>query len=123
MSTATSDVLHELKTRGYVHQMTDEAGLAKLARKVPTLVVTRSERGAVAIERGERAEVAAEPVERVIDTTGAGDLFAAGFLFGEVRGLSLAERLKLGAVCAGEIISHYGARAESDLRELVGLSG
>jgi sugar/nucleoside kinase (ribokinase family) len=97
-----------------------EAGIAQLAPKVPTLVVTRSERGAVAIERGERAEVAAEPVDKVVDTTGAGDLFAAGFLFGEVRGASLAERLKLGAICAAEIISHYGARPEADLAELVG---
>lgn len=96
-----------------------EAGLAALAPKVPTLVVTRSEQGAVAIERGERAEVQAEPVAKVIDTTGAGDLFAAGFLYGHVRGKSLAERLKLGAVCAGEIISHYGARPEADLKALV----
>lgn len=96
-----------------------EAGLAALAPKVPTLVVTRSEQGAVAIERGERAEVQAEPVAKVIDTTGAGDLFAAGFLYGHVRGKSLAARLKLGAVCAGEIISHYGARPEADLKALV----
>lgn len=99
-----------------------EDGLAKLAPQVPTLVVTRSERGAVAIERGERAEVPAEPVEQVVDTTGAGDLFAAGFLFGEVRGLPLAERLRLGAICAAEIISHYGARPEADLKRLAGLS-
>lgn len=97
-----------------------EAGLAQLAAKVPTLVVTRSEKGAVALERGARADVAAEPVAKVIDTTGAGDLFAAGFLFGHVRGKSLAERLKLGAICAGEIISHYGARPEADLKGLIG---
>ena len=97
-----------------------EAGLAQLAAKVATLVVTRSEKGAVALERGARADVAAEPVAKVIDTTGAGDLFAAGFLFGHVRGNSLAERLKLGAICAGEIISHYGARPEADLKALVG---
>jgi len=96
-----------------------EAGIARLASKVPTLVVTRSERGAVAIEDGERAEVAAEPVEQVVDTTGAGDLFAAGFLYGEVRGASLAQRLRLGAICAAEIISHYGARPEADLADLV----
>jgi sugar/nucleoside kinase (ribokinase family) len=95
------------------------AGIDKLAGKVPVLVVTRSEKGAVAVAHGERAEVAAEPVEKVVDTTGAGDLFAAGFLFGEVRAVSLAERLKLGAICAGEIISHYGARPEEDLKALV----
>jgi sugar/nucleoside kinase (ribokinase family) len=99
-----------------------EAGIAALAPKVPTLVVTRSEKGAVAVERGERAQVAAEPVDKVVDTTGAGDLFAAGFLFGHVRGKSLAERLRLGAVCAGEIISHYGARPETDLQVISGLA-
>ncbi|MFT4026481.1 MAG: adenosine kinase [Novosphingobium sp.] len=96
-----------------------EAGLASLAPKVPTLVATRSEKGAVAVERGTRAEVPAAPAT-VVDTTGAGDLFAAGFLYGHVRGRSLEERLKLGAICAGEIISHYGARPEADLKALAG---
>lgn len=95
------------------------AGLALLAPKVPVLVVTRSEEGAVALSGDERAEVAAEPVSRVVDTTGAGDLFASGFLFGHVRGLSLQDSLRLGAICAGEIISHYGARPEADLKALV----
>jgi sugar/nucleoside kinase (ribokinase family) len=54
---------------------------------VPTVVVTRSEKGAHAIREGEHAHVPAQPVEQVVDTTGAGDLFAAGFLFGHVRGL------------------------------------
>ena len=96
-----------------------EAGLAALAPKVATLVVTRGEHGAVALAKGERAEVSAEPIAKVVDTTGAGDLFAAGFLSGHVRGAPLAECLKLGAICASEIISHYGARPEADLRALV----
>ena len=95
-------------------------GIAQLAGKVATVVVTRSEKGAHAISAGEHAEVAAEPVERVVDTTGAGDLFAAGFLFGYTRQRPLAECLKLGAICAAEIISHYGARPEADLKALVG---
>ena len=57
----------------------------------------------------------------MVDTTGAGDLFAAGFLFGHVRGKGLAECLKLGAICAAEIISHYGARPEADLKALAGV--
>ena len=97
-----------------------EAGLAALAPKVPVLVVTRSEKGAVAVMGEERAEVAAAPVAKVVDTTGAGDLFAAGFLFGHVRGQPLTESLRLGAICAAEVISHYGARPEADLKALTG---
>lgn len=96
-----------------------EEGLARLAPKVPVLVVTRSEKGAVAIAGGERAEVPAEPIDKVVDTTGAGDLFAAGFLFGHVRNRPLGECLRIGAICACEIISHYGARPEADLPTLV----
>ncbi len=96
-----------------------DAGIAALAPSVPVLVVTRSEEGAVAVSGGERAEVAAEPVAAVVDTTGAGDLFAAGFLAGHVRGESLQQSLAMGAVAAGEIISHYGARPEANLRELM----
>jgi sugar/nucleoside kinase (ribokinase family) len=95
------------------------AGIAQLAPKVPTLVVTRSENGAHAVSNGQHVHVPAEPVARVVDTTGAGDLFAAGFLFGHVRGRSLADCLRLGAICAAEVISHYGARPEADLSALV----
>ena len=94
-------------------------GIAALSPNVPVLVVTRSEKGAVAVAGGEQAAVAAEPVAKVVDTTGAGDLFAAGFLFGHVRGRPLNECLHLGAICAAEVISHYGARPEADLRALV----
>ena len=69
---------------------------------------------------GERAEVPAEPIERLVDTTGAGDLFAAGFLAGEARGLASRQSLKLGAIAAAEVIQHYGARPEADLRALAG---
>jgi sugar/nucleoside kinase (ribokinase family) len=96
-----------------------ETGMVALAGKVPVLVVTRSEQGAVAVARGERATVAAEPVEKVVDTTGAGDLFAAGFLFGHVRSMPLEQCLRIGAIAAAEVISHYGARPEADLEALV----
>jgi sugar/nucleoside kinase (ribokinase family) len=97
-----------------------EAALAAVAPKVETLVVTRSELGALALSGGERAEVAAEPIERLVDTTGAGDLFAAGFLAGQARGLGLEPSLKLGAIAAAEVIQHYGARPEADLQALTG---
>jgi sugar/nucleoside kinase (ribokinase family) len=94
-------------------------GIAALRDKVPTLVVTRSADGAVASSEGEYAEVAAEPIERVVDTTGAGDQFAAGFLAGYVRGRPLPECLRMGAICAAEVISHYGPRCEADLPALI----
>jgi sugar/nucleoside kinase (ribokinase family) len=96
-----------------------DAGIDALKDKVPTLVVTRSEKGAVCVTGGEAYSVAAEPVAKVVDTTGAGDLFAAGFLFGHVRGEEPARCLKRGAVAAAEIISHYGARPETDLAQLM----
>ncbi|MBY6127402.1 adenosine kinase [Qipengyuania aquimaris] len=96
-----------------------DAGLDMIKDKVPVLVATRSAKGAVAIQNGERAQVAAEPIEKVVDTTGAGDLFAAGFLTGHTRGKDLETCLKMGAICAGEIISHIGARSEKDLKALV----
>ena len=96
-----------------------EAGIAALDGKVPVLVATRSARGAVGIAGGERADIAAEPVDHVVDTTGAGDLFAAGFLTGHARGEPLETCLRMGAICAAEIISHYGARSEADLQGLI----
>jgi sugar/nucleoside kinase (ribokinase family) len=96
-----------------------EAAVAAAAPLAQTLVVTRSEKGAIAIQNGVRAEVAAEPVDKVVDTTGAGDLFAAGFLAGQAGGRSLADSLIMGSVCAAEIISHYGPRPEADLKALV----
>ncbi|MEQ7874803.1 adenosine kinase [Sphingomonas sp. ASV193] len=97
-----------------------DAAVADTAAKVVTLVVTRSEQGAVAVRGGQKASVAAEPIERLVDTTGAGDLFAAGFLAGEAKGLSLDLSLRLGAIAAAEVIQHYGARPEADLRTLAG---
>jgi sugar/nucleoside kinase (ribokinase family) len=97
-----------------------DSALDAIRGKVETLVVTRSEHGALAIRGGERAEVSAEPVGQVVDTTGAGDLFASGFLFGTTRGRSLEQSLRLGAIAAAEVIQHYGARPEANLRALAG---
>jgi sugar/nucleoside kinase (ribokinase family) len=96
-----------------------DAAVAATAKRVPVLVVTRGEKGAVAVEGDEAAQVAAEPVERIVDTTGAGDLFAAGFLTGRAQGRSNTDSLRMGAIAAAEVISHYGARPEADLRKLV----
>jgi sugar/nucleoside kinase (ribokinase family) len=95
-----------------------DAGLAGLAAKVPLLVVTRGDQGAVAVAGSDRASVSAEPIDKLVDTTGAGDLFAAGFLAGQARGLNLEQSLRLGAIAAAEVIGHYGARPEQDLKAL-----
>jgi sugar/nucleoside kinase (ribokinase family) len=97
-----------------------ETAVAAIAPKVDTLVVTRSEEGALALRGSDRADVPAEPIAKLVDTTGAGDLFASGFLVGEARGLGLERSLRLGAICAAEVIQHYGARPEADLRALAG---
>lgn len=95
-----------------------EAAIAAVEDKVETVVVTLAERGACAVRGGERYAVPAQPVEQVVDTTGAGDLFAAGFLHAQARGRDLTASLTLGAACAAEIISHYGARPQIDLKAL-----
>lgn len=97
------------------------SALAELSVKVPTLVVTRGPQGAMAFANGEGIEVAAAPVAAVIDTTGAGDLFAAGFLAARARGHDLGKCLETGSLAAAEVISHFGARPEVDLKQLVSL--
>ena len=95
--------------------------IACLSRNVRTVVITRGAQGAIAFEAGQSAQIAAAPVDRIVDTTGAGDQFAAGFLAGRCRGRSLKACLETGAMAAAEVISHFGARPEANLRELAGL--
>jgi sugar/nucleoside kinase (ribokinase family) len=100
---------------------TIEDCVASLSGSVDTLVITLGSEGALASERGEVTRIAAAPVTNVVDTTGAGDLFAAGFLAGRCRGRNLADSLNAGALAAAEVISHFGARPEADLKQLVKL--
>ena len=92
-----------------------DSALAAFAGKVPVLVSTRGADGAVAIVDGVRHEAPAAPVSEIVDTTGAGDLFAAGFLAAHIDGRSVEDCLALGAAAAAEVISHWGARPEEDL--------
>lgn len=94
------------------------AALAQLRKDVALGVVTRSEKGCVAATAGEMVEVPASPVQKVVDTTGAGDLFAAGFLVGLVRDLGLRRAGQLGALAAAEVIQHVGARPQMSLQQL-----
>jgi len=87
------------------------------------VVMTRGAQGSVVLTAGGPRDVAAAEVDRVVDTTGAGDLFAAGFLYGLTHGLGPVESTQLGGLCAAEVISHTGARPEEDLRSLATASG
>ena len=98
-----------------------QVALDELATKVPTLVITKGPDGAIGVEDGEYISIPAAPVAKVIDTTGAGDLFAAGFLAARCRGASLERCLWTGAIAAGEVIKHYGARPIVDLKAIVQL--
>lgn len=93
--------------------------LDALSPHVSTLVITRGAAGAVAAQGSTRAVIAAAPVARLTDTTGAGDQFAAGFLAARCRGGDLDRCLEGGALAAADVISHFGARPERDLHELV----
>ena len=81
-------------------------------------VLTRSEAGSVIVAAGETIEIAAEKVPKVVDLTGAGDLYAAGFLYGLTHGAPLQACGRLGSLAAGEVIGHIGARPEISLRKL-----
>jgi sugar/nucleoside kinase (ribokinase family) len=82
--------------------------------------LTRSERGSVVVNGDEQHVIDAQPVDAVVDTTGAGDLYASGFLFGLSRGMDLATCGRLGSLAAAEVISHVGARPLKPLAELAG---
>jgi sugar/nucleoside kinase (ribokinase family) len=96
-----------------------DAGIARAAEHCGVVVATRSAEGSVVVSGDERHEVAAHPVDEVVDTTGAGDLYAAGFLYGLTHGRDLGTCARLGGVAAAEVISHLGARPERPLAELV----
>ena len=94
-----------------------EEAVRLLSKAIPTAVVTRSEKGSIIVHEGDRVDVAAEPVT-VVDTTGAGDLYAAGFLYAYTQGLDLATCARLGSAAAAEVISHLGARPLIPLKEI-----
>ncbi|MBK8174504.1 MAG: adenosine kinase [Rhodospirillales bacterium] len=96
-----------------------DGALQKVRDHCPIAVLTRSEKGAVVAAGDEVHVIDAVPVTRVVDTTGAGDAYAAGFLWGHARGLRLESCARIAAVVAAEAISHVGARPEAPLADLV----
>jgi sugar/nucleoside kinase (ribokinase family) len=100
----------------------DQAAEA-LRQRVKLAAVTRSEKGSVILNKGERLTVAAQPVEKVVDTTGAGDQYAAGFMFGLSHGRPLQSCGWLASLAAAEVISHYGPRPLVSLKDLAASKG
>lgn len=108
---------HELKS---LYQTGDfDSAVSACRTDAPLAFVTRSEKGSMAITRGETVEAPAAPIETLVDTTGAGDLFAAGALHGLATGRDLRDCLRLGGLAAAEVIQHIGARPQRNLRELM----
>jgi sugar/nucleoside kinase (ribokinase family) len=95
-----------------------DAALQKVRRHCRVGALTRSEHGSVLIGGDEVHVVEAEPVDRLVDTTGAGDQYAAGFLYGLTHGHDLDTCGRLGSMAAAEVISHYGARPAVSLAKL-----
>jgi len=95
-----------------------ETALNELRKDARLAVITRSEKGALVITREDTEAVPALKIDRVVDATGAGDLFAAGFLAGMARGADHRNCARLGALVAAEVIQHLGARPETSLKAL-----
>ena len=100
-----------------------DTALTQLRNDAKLAVVTRSEKGCVVASKDGGTAVPAFPIDKIVDTTGAGDLFAAGFLFGLVRGADFEAAGRLGALAAAEVIQHIGARPQVSLKELARLNG
>ena len=112
---------HELKS---LYTTSDfESAVKALRDDIPLAVVTRSAEGSIVIDKDGVVAVPAQSIDKLVDTTGAGDLFAAGFLLGHVRGFSHEEAARLGAIAAAEVIQHIGARPEARLKDLAQENG
>jgi len=110
-------LLKEIKSLYQVDHFDD--ALQHVRKDCKIAALTRGPSGAVIVSGEEVHVVGAAPVEKVVDTTGAGDLFAAGFLYGYTHGYSLADSARIGAASAAEAISHFGARPETPLKTIL----
>jgi sugar/nucleoside kinase (ribokinase family) len=122
---ARSDILfaNEKEALGLAEVSDLDVALRVLVQRCPTVAVTRGPKGCIVSSSGETVTVPAVPVDRVVDTTGAGDSFAAGFLYGVVTGRQPEVSARLGAIAAAEIVSHMGARPLAHLADLVRSAG
>jgi sugar/nucleoside kinase (ribokinase family) len=125
MRNGTVDLVfaNEAELRSLYETADFDAALKQLRSDTKLGVVTRSEKGCVVASKEGVTAVPAFPVGKIVDTTGAGDLFAAGFLFGLVRGAGHEKAGRLGALAAAEVIQHIGARPQTSLKELARKNG
>jgi sugar/nucleoside kinase (ribokinase family) len=120
MRNGTADLIfaNEAELRSLYQTQDFDSALTQLRNDVKLGVVTRSEKGCVVASSEGVIAVPASPIQKLVDTTGAGDLFAAGFLFGLVRGAGYEKAGMLGGLAAAEVIQHIGARPQTSLKEL-----
>jgi sugar/nucleoside kinase (ribokinase family) len=114
---------NEAEACGLTGAATVESALGLLSRRCPTVAVTLGAKGSIVAQGSDAVSVPAAPVARVVDTTGAGDSYAAGFLYGVVRESGPETSARLGALAAAEIVSHLGARPLSRLSDLAATAG
>jgi sugar/nucleoside kinase (ribokinase family) len=125
MRTGMVDILfaNESEVRSLYQTADLDTAVAALAADCPLSAVTVGPKGVLIVDRNGISEISAAPVEAVVDLTGAGDLFAAGFLFGLARDMDHVTAARLGALTAAEVISHIGPRPATSLRDLGRQSG
>ena len=109
----------KLVAGGTVERDTFDAAMQAVRGQCEIAALTRSEKGAVIVAGDDVHVVDAEPLDKIIDTTGAGDLYAAGFLTGLTAGRCLPQCGRMASISAAEVISHMGARPEADLKALM----
>jgi sugar/nucleoside kinase (ribokinase family) len=114
---------NEAEARALTGAGSAESALTALGRRCPTVAITLGARGSVVAQGSDVVAVPAAPVTQVVDTTGAGDSYAAGFLYGVVRDSGPEPSARLGALAAAEIVSHLGARPLARLSELAATAG
>jgi adenosine kinase len=100
-----------------------DAAVDAVAKVAPLAVVTRSEKGCIVVSGDQRIAVEAEPIKQLVDTTGAGDQFAAGFFYGLVRKRDLETCARMGCASAAEVIQHMGPRPQTDMKALYAAHG
>jgi len=125
MRSGTVDIVlaNDSELRSLYETATLDAAVSALQGDCPLAVVTLGGDGAMVVTRERLAKVAATPPDDLVDLTGAGDLFAAGFLLGVARGMPLTDAARLGTLAAAEVIGHIGPRPATSLADLAGQAG